>query len=108
MIYEHVLILMGSISITIILARGKIFDPGKDFIISKLPGKIDLFIGDFMYCCMCIGFWVGVGIETILDTLYFLPGILPYIFFGGITSIGAFLLDIIIANISNEGEKNGY
>lgn len=48
-----------SVSTTIFLSRGSIFEDIKTRIIGSLPAVVDSLAGELMYCAQCLGFWVG-------------------------------------------------
>lgn len=51
--------LLVYVSLTIVLAAGTIFDDIKRYLIDRVPPLLDKYVSSFVYCPMCIGFWVG-------------------------------------------------
>jgi len=46
-------------SVAIVLAAGSIFDDTKQWLVDRVSGTAERYVSKFLYCPMCIGFWVG-------------------------------------------------
>ena len=54
-------------SLSILLAKGEIFDPIKEIILKHIPSFIDEYVATLLTCSMCIGFWIGLIGSFIYD-----------------------------------------
>lgn len=94
---DLLIFILSGASLTVLLARGDIFDGIKYAILLRLPKCIESHAENLLYCPTCIGFWVGiclsvVMINPIVTTLYCLDNILA----GAVISISASWVDKLI------------
>lgn len=90
-------ILCGS-ALSILLARGEIFDWVKSRLIRLLPQSLDESLYTLAYCSMCIGFWVGLLMALCIrvEALYAFTGYAYPVFSGAIISIISIAVDRLI------------
>lgn len=102
---EWVLFVFSLCCVSIIAARGEILDPVKEYILKIVPTGIDYWIATFIYCPMCLGFWIGfissitLGIRFVIKHDIIINGFLT----GCCVSVIAIGLDKLIW-----GRANGY
>jgi hypothetical protein len=96
-----------SVSITILLSKGDIFEPIKYTILKIIPRCIEESVLMFMYCSMCIGFWVGILVYSIspLVISVSIPYI-DYVFAGSISSLFSIGIDRIIFSKNIKEDDN--
>lgn len=93
----------GSASIGYILAKGFIFSDIKYRFVKLIRrGKLEHYITEFLYCPMCIGFWVGLVLELKVGIFTWWFDWLGIFIAGAITSVSALFIDSVINRESEE------
>jgi hypothetical protein len=84
-------------SLTVLLADGSIFEDLKFSIIRKISHRgLERYVSKFLFCPMCIGFWVGILSEIIFWYLKPDFGVMGLIFSGASVSISSTILYKIV------------
>jgi hypothetical protein len=90
---EIIIFILVSSAITVVLARGFIFEAPKNWILGKVKS---VYLDYLLTCPMCMGFWVGLILSFITNfKIYGLP-VLDNVFAGFLCSAYAITLDRII------------
>jgi hypothetical protein len=83
---------MDAAAIAVGLAGGNILSKPKYWLVKKLPHGIQEEALSFLFCSMCIGFWVGLFGSILADTGWVsrtgLPGPLGFAFAVSISALG--------------------
>jgi len=98
-IFLHALIFIFCLScISFILAKASLFTDIKYNLIKKFRKHetIEKYLIDFLYCPMCIGFWVGFLGEIYSGIFNHIYGIIGYILSGAVTAVVALIIDRIL------------
>ena len=89
---NFLVLLLGSVGLTIILSGSSLFDRPREIIMSK-----SALIGELVECPMCLGMWVGFA-----TSLCFLDNTLFYaMYYGGMVSLLSYFFATLIGLLNN-------
>lgn len=96
----HWVVWFGSIGLCLIVATGRIFRPLRAALKRRPATR---WLGEQLSCCMCFGFWLGLGTGWSLG--YRRP--LDLAFAGGAVSLLSYATDLLLLRLGHGVEEEG-
>jgi len=94
------LVWFGSVGLCLIVSTGRIFRPLRAALKRRAPTR---WLGELLSCCMCFGFWLGLGTGWWLG--YRRP--VDVLLSGGAVSLLSYTADLLLLRLGHGVEGDG-